>query len=45
MKEVFKYLNNKIERPSDLAPKGIRSTYQAQKADFNATFKHIWKQL
>lgn len=41
----FKYLSKTIERPADLAPKGIRSTEQSLKTNFNDTFKHIWKQL
>jgi hypothetical protein len=37
------YLNESIERPGDLAPKGIRSTYQTEKLSFNETFKRLWK--
>lgn len=40
-----KYLNKAIVRTGDLAPKGVRSTYQEEKRSFNETFKHIWKQL
>lgn len=41
----FTYIKKEISRPADLAPKGIRSTEQSQKTNFNDTFKHIWKQL
>lgn len=41
----FKYLNKTIERPADLAPRGVKSTYSKDKTNFNDTFKHIWKQL
>jgi hypothetical protein len=37
------YLNKAIERPADLAPKGIRSTYQTEKLPFNETFERLWK--
>lgn len=37
------YLNNQIQRPGDLAPKGIKSTYQTEKLPFNETFERIWK--
>jgi hypothetical protein len=37
------YLNKVIERPADLAPKGIRSTYQTEKLPFNETFERLWK--
>jgi hypothetical protein len=39
----YTYLNKVIERPGDLAPKGIRSTYQTEKLPFNKTFKRLWK--
>jgi hypothetical protein len=32
-------------RPADLAPLGVRSTYQTEKLSFNQTFKAIWTQL
>lgn len=41
----FTYLKKRIDRPDDLAPKGIRSTYSTEKIGFNDTYKHIWKQL
>jgi hypothetical protein len=31
-----------IERPLDLAPKGINRTIQFERNDFNSTFKHIY---
>lgn len=34
-----------INRPNDLTPKGVRSTYQTEKLSFNETFKKIWTQL
>jgi hypothetical protein len=37
------YLNQPIERPGDLAPKGIKSTYQSEKLSFNETFERLWK--
>ena len=37
------YMGKFIERPGDLAPKGVASTYQVQKLSFNATFKRLWK--
>jgi hypothetical protein len=39
----YTYLNKSIERPGDLAPKGIRSTYQKEKLPFNQTFERLWK--
>lgn len=45
MKKKHNYLGKGIERPYDLAPRGIRSTEQSQKVSFNDTFTHIWKQL
>ena len=35
----------KTIRTGDLAPKGIKSTYQPEKTNFNQTFKTIWKNL
>ena len=35
----------KITRPNDLAPTGIKSTYQVEKISFNKTFETIWKHL
>lgn len=39
----MKYLGKEIQRPGDLAPKGVRSTYQTEKLSFNETFERIWK--
>ena len=41
----FTYLKKEISRPADLAPRGVKSTYDKDKTNFNDTFKHIWKQL
>lgn len=38
----MKYLGKQIQRPYDLAPKGIRSTYQTEKLPFNETFQRLW---
>lgn len=38
----MKYLGKQIKRPYDLAPKGIRSTYQTEKLPFNETFQRLW---
>jgi hypothetical protein len=38
----MKYLGNEIQRPGDLTPKGIRSTYQTEKLPFNETFQRLW---
>ena len=32
-------------RPADLAPLGVRSTYQTEKLSFNETYQKIWTQL
>lgn len=37
------YLGNEIKRPGDLAPKGVRSTYQTEKLPFNETFERLWQ--
>ncbi len=39
------YLGKFIKRPGDLAPKGVRSTYQTEKLPFNETFERIWQLL
>jgi hypothetical protein len=39
----MRYLGKKIERPGDLEPRGVRSTYQTEKLSFNETFERIWK--
>lgn len=41
----YKYLKKEIIRDNDLVPKGIKSTYDKEKTDFNSTFIHIWKNL
>lgn len=41
--KVYSYLNNEINRPGDLAPKGVRSTYQTEKLTFNETFERLWQ--
>lgn len=37
------YLGKFIKRPGDLAPKGVRSTYQTEKLSFNQTFERLWE--
>jgi hypothetical protein len=37
------YMGKLIQTPGDLAPKGVRSTYQTEKLSFNETFERIWK--
>ena len=37
------YLGKFIQRPLDLAPKGVASTYQTDKLTFNETFLRLWK--
>jgi hypothetical protein len=37
------YINTQIQRPGDLAPTGIKSTYQTEKLPFNETFERLWK--
>jgi hypothetical protein len=39
----MKYLGTKLERPGDLKPKGIRSTYNAEQLPFNETYERLWK--
>ena len=41
----YTYLGKFIKTPGDLAPKGVRSTYQNQKLSFNETFEKIWEQI
>ena len=41
----MKYLGKEIKQPNDLAPKGVRSTYQTEKLPFNETFEKIWEQI
>ena len=38
----MKYLGKEIQRPGDLAPKGVKSTYQTEKLSFNETFERLW---
>jgi hypothetical protein len=38
----MRYLGKEIQRPGDLAPKGVRSTYQTEKLSFNETFERLW---
>jgi len=38
-------MKKELIRPADLAPKGVRSTYQKEKLSFNETYKRIWTQL
>ena len=37
------YLGKFIQRPADLAPKGVATTYDKDKLPFNETFKRLWK--
>ena len=39
----MKYLGKSIQRPGDLAPKGVRSTYQTERLPFNETFERLWR--
>lgn len=39
----YTYLGKEIQRPGDLAPKGVKSTYQTEKLSFNETFERLWK--
>jgi hypothetical protein len=41
----MRYLGKQIQRPNDLKPRGIRSTYQTEKLPFNETFILIWEQI
>lgn len=41
----YTYLGKPINRPGDLAPKGVRSTYQTEKLSFNETFEHLCQVL
>ena len=38
----MRYLGNEIQRPKDLAPKGVRSTYQTEKLPLNETVERLW---
>ena len=41
--------NNKIIRPGDLAPKGVKSTYlelvDGKRVCFNKAFEHLYKHI
>jgi hypothetical protein len=37
------YLGKFIQRPGDLAPKGVASTYDKEKLPFNETWLRLWK--
>jgi hypothetical protein len=39
----YLYLGKFIKTPGDLAPKGVKSTYQTEKLTFEETFKRIWE--
>jgi hypothetical protein len=39
----YLYLGKFIQTPGDLAPKGVRSTYDAEKLPFNETYQRLWK--
>jgi len=39
----YLYLGKFIQCPGDLAPKGVRSTYDKEKLSFNETFDRLWK--
>jgi hypothetical protein len=39
----YTYLGKTIQRPADLAPRGVKSTYQTEKLPFNETFERLWK--
>ncbi len=39
----YLYLGKFIQRPGDLAPKGVKSTYQNEKLPFNETFERLWQ--
>jgi hypothetical protein len=43
--KYYTYLGKFIKTPGDLAPKGVRSTYQNEKLSFNETFEKIWEQI
>jgi hypothetical protein len=39
----YLYLGKFIQTPGDLAPKGVRSTYDSEKLPFNETYQRLWK--
>jgi hypothetical protein len=39
----YLYLGKFIQRPEDLAPKGVKSTCKNEKLPFNETFGRIWQ--
>jgi hypothetical protein len=38
----YLYLGKFIQRPGDLAPRGVASTYNEEKLPFNETFERLW---
>ena len=38
-------MKKELIRTGDLAPKGVKSTYQKEKTGFNETFNHIFNQI
>jgi hypothetical protein len=40
--KAYLYLGKFIQRPGDLAPKGVASTYDKEKLPFNETFEKLW---
>lgn len=40
--KIFTYLGKQIDRPDDLAPRGIRSTCDSNKLSFNETFEVLF---
>jgi hypothetical protein len=43
--KYYLYLGKFIKTPGDLAPKGVKSTYQTDKLPFNETFQKIWDHI
>ena len=41
--KAYLYLGKFIQRPADLAPKGVASTYDKEKLPFNETWIRLWK--
>lgn len=42
---MIKQIFGKEESNDDLRPRGIRSTYQEERAGFNETFVHLFKEI
>jgi hypothetical protein len=38
----YLYLGKFIQRPGDLSPRGVASTYNEEKLPFNETFERLW---